>query len=45
MNQHLPAVIGRPLRAVTRTASSSPSVGSLHRHEEEHAVLMDRAFG
>jgi 2-oxoglutarate dehydrogenase E1 component len=44
MNQHLPAVIGRPLRAVTRTASSSPSVGSLHRHEEEHAVLMDRAF-
>ncbi len=45
MNQHLPAAILRTVRGVTRVASSSPSVGSLHRHEEEHRALMDRAFG
>jgi 2-oxoglutarate dehydrogenase complex dehydrogenase (E1) component-like enzyme len=44
MNQHLPGAILRTVRAVTRAASSSPSVGSLHRHEQEHAVLMDAAF-
>ena len=44
MNQHLPGAIGRTVRSVTRSASSSPSVGSLHRHEEEHRDLMDRAF-
>ncbi len=44
MNQHLPAQIARPIRPVSRAASSSPSVGSLHRHEQEHAVLMDAAF-
>jgi multifunctional 2-oxoglutarate metabolism enzyme len=45
MNQHLPRAIMRTVEGVTRVASSSPSVGSLHRHEEEHRVLMDRAFG
>jgi 2-oxoglutarate dehydrogenase E1 component len=44
MNQHLPAAILRTVRGITRVASSSPSVGSLHRHEEEHRALMDRAF-
>ena len=44
MNQHLPGAIGRTVLPVTRSASSSPSVGSLHRHEEEHRDLMDRAF-
>ncbi len=44
MNQHLPTAIMRTVRGITRDASSSPSVGSLHRHEEEHRVLMDRAF-
>jgi hypothetical protein len=29
---------------VTRVASSSPSVGSLHRHEQENRALMDQAF-
>ena len=33
------------VRSVTRPMSSSPSVGSLHRHEEEHRALMDQAFG
>ncbi len=44
MNQHLPRAIMRTVAGVTRTASSSPSVGSLHRHEQEHRALMDRAF-
>jgi 2-oxoglutarate dehydrogenase E1 component len=44
MNQHLPGAIMRTVRPVTRSASSSPSVGSLHRHEEEHRALMDEAF-
>jgi 2-oxoglutarate dehydrogenase E1 component len=44
MNQHLPGAISRTVRSVTRAMSSSPSVGSLHRHEEEHRSLMDRAF-
>jgi 2-oxoglutarate decarboxylase len=44
MNQHLPRAILRTVTGVTRVASSSPSVGSLHRHEEEQRALMDRAF-
>jgi hypothetical protein len=44
MNQHLPRAIMRTVGGVTREAGSSPSVGSLHRHEEEQRVLMDRAF-
>ncbi len=45
MNQHLPLAINRTLWSVTRSASSSPSVGSLHRHEEEQRELLDQAFG
>ena len=44
MNQHLPTAIERTIRPVTRTQSSSPSVGSLHRHEQEQRDLLDRAF-
>ncbi|MDH4015913.1 MAG: multifunctional oxoglutarate decarboxylase/oxoglutarate dehydrogenase thiamine pyrophosphate-binding subunit/dihydrolipoyllysine-residue succinyltransferase subunit [Actinomycetota bacterium] len=44
MNQHLPTAIERTVRPVTRTQSSSPSVGSLHRHEQEQRDLLDRAF-
>ncbi len=44
MNQHLPTAIERTIRSVTRTQSSSPSVGSLHRHEQEQHDLLDRAF-
>jgi multifunctional 2-oxoglutarate metabolism enzyme len=44
MNQHLPVAIDRTVRPATRAASSAPSVGSLHRHEEEHRLLMDEAF-
>ncbi len=45
MNQHLPGVINRTVASVTRGPSSSPSVGSLHRHEEEQRDLLARAFG
>jgi 2-oxoglutarate dehydrogenase E1 component len=44
MNQHLPGATRRPVRPVTRSYSSSPSVGSQHRHEDEHRALMDEAF-
>ena len=44
MNQHLPTAVMRTVLPITRPASSSPSVGSLHRHEEEQRDLMDRAF-
>ncbi len=33
-----------PVEAVTREASSSPSVGTLKRHMEEQKALVDRAF-
>jgi multifunctional 2-oxoglutarate metabolism enzyme len=33
-----------PVEAVTRPASSSPSVGTLKRHMEEQKALVDRAF-
>ena len=44
MSLHLPKILNRPLRAVTRPAGSAPSVGSLHRHEEEQEALLAGAF-
>jgi 2-oxoglutarate dehydrogenase E1 component len=44
MNQHLPRAVGRTVRHVTRAAGSAPSVGSLHRHEQEQRDLLERAF-
>ncbi|MSW38652.1 MAG: multifunctional oxoglutarate decarboxylase/oxoglutarate dehydrogenase thiamine pyrophosphate-binding subunit/dihydrolipoyllysine-residue succinyltransferase subunit, partial [Actinobacteria bacterium] len=41
---NLPEVIGRPLTLVSRSASSSPAVGSHHRHEVEQAALVTQAF-
>ena len=35
----------RPLRAVSRAASASPSTGSTKKHQVEHDALMDEAFG
>jgi 2-oxoglutarate dehydrogenase E1 component len=32
------------VEAVTRPASSSPSVGTVKRHMEEQKALIDRAF-
>jgi len=44
MALNLPEVIGRPLTPVTRPASSSPAVGSHHRHDDEQRGLVERAF-
>ncbi len=44
MNQHLPTAVHRTVRGVTRPSGSAPSVGSLHRHEQEQRDLLDRAF-
>ncbi len=45
MALNLPEHIGRPLVPVTRTASSSPAVGSHHRHEDQQRALAERALG
>ncbi len=44
MAMNLPEVIGRAISGVTRPASSSPAVGSHHRHELEQAALVQQAF-
>jgi len=44
MAMNLPQVINHPIRGVTRPASSSPAVGSHHRHELEQAALVAQAF-
>jgi 2-oxoglutarate dehydrogenase E1 component len=44
MAMNLPEVIGHQLTGVTRDASSSPAVGSHHRHEVEQAALVQEAF-
>jgi 2-oxoglutarate dehydrogenase E1 component len=41
---NLPAVINRMVEGVTRPASSSPAVGSHHRHEVEQETLITQAF-
>ncbi len=41
---NLPEVIGRPLSLVSRAASSSPAVGSHHKHEVEQEALVKQAF-
>jgi len=44
MAMNLPEVIGHVITGVTRPASSSPAVGSHHRHELEQAALVQQAF-
>ncbi|MDP1876905.1 MAG: multifunctional oxoglutarate decarboxylase/oxoglutarate dehydrogenase thiamine pyrophosphate-binding subunit/dihydrolipoyllysine-residue succinyltransferase subunit [Actinomycetota bacterium] len=41
---NLPGIIDRPLRSVTRPASSSPAVGTHQRHEQEQRALVEQAF-
>ena len=41
---NLPEVIGRPLTLISRPASSSPAVGSHHKHEVEQETLVKQAF-
>ena len=44
MAMNMPELIGRPLVGVSRPASSSPAVGSHHRHEIEQETLVTQAF-
>ncbi len=44
MALHLPERIGRPLVRVSRAESSSPAVGSHHRHDAEQRALVEQAF-
>lgn len=41
---NLPEVINRPVSVTSREKSSSPAVGSHHRHEVEQAAMVARAF-
>ena len=41
---NLPEIINRPVSLISRDKSSSPAVGSHHRHEVEQAALVERAF-
>ncbi len=44
MGLNLPAVIDHPINLVSRTASSSPAVGSHHRHDVEQRAIVESAF-
>ncbi len=41
---NLPEIIDRPVSGITRTASSSPAVGTHQRHEQEQRHLVEQAF-
>ncbi len=41
---NLPEVVDRPVRGVSRPSSSSPAVGTHHRHEAEQKALVAQAF-
>jgi multifunctional 2-oxoglutarate metabolism enzyme len=45
MALNLPERIGRPLLRISRDASSSPAVGSHHRHDAEQRSIVEQAFG
>jgi 2-oxoglutarate dehydrogenase E1 component len=41
---NLPEIVQRPVRGVSRRASSSPAVGTHQRHEQEQRLLVEQAF-
>ena len=41
---NLPEIINRQVTVISRERSSSPAVGSHHRHEVEQAAIVERAF-
>jgi 2-oxoglutarate dehydrogenase complex dehydrogenase (E1) component-like enzyme len=41
---NLPEIVERPVRGVSRRASSSPAVGTHQRHEQEQRLLVEQAF-
>ena len=44
VSMHLPQVVGRPVRVVSRMASASPASGRAKQHQAEQAALLDAAF-
>ena len=44
MAVNLPGIIGREIEGISRPSSSSPAVGSHHRHEEEQRAVVEAAF-
>jgi 2-oxoglutarate dehydrogenase complex dehydrogenase (E1) component-like enzyme len=45
MALNLPGILGgRPVEGISRPSSSSPAVGSHHRHEEEQLAVVEAAF-
>jgi len=44
MAMNLPEILKRPIKGVTRAASSAPAVGTHARHEEEQRALVEQAF-
>ena len=40
----LPELLGRDVARVSRPASSSPAVGSHHRHDEQQRSIVEQAF-
>ncbi|AEE46779.1 multifunctional oxoglutarate decarboxylase/oxoglutarate dehydrogenase thiamine pyrophosphate-binding subunit/dihydrolipoyllysine-residue succinyltransferase subunit [Cellulomonas fimi] len=44
LSAHLPELVGRPLRAVSRPESASPAAGSAKMHQAQQAELVSQAF-
>ncbi|UZN04604.1 multifunctional oxoglutarate decarboxylase/oxoglutarate dehydrogenase thiamine pyrophosphate-binding subunit/dihydrolipoyllysine-residue succinyltransferase subunit [Cellulomonas sp. S1-8] len=44
VSTHLPEIVGRPLRAVSRPGSASPAAGSAKKHAMEQRALIEEAF-
>lgn len=44
MSMHLPQLVERPLRVVSRHESASPAAGSAKKHAAEQKELVEAAF-
>ncbi|ASR54045.1 2-oxoglutarate dehydrogenase E1 component [Cellulomonas sp. PSBB021] len=44
LSMHLPQLLGRTLRAVSRPESASPATGTAKKHQAQQATLVEEAF-
>jgi len=44
VSMHMPQIVGRPIRVVSRPESASPATGSAKKHQAEQAQLLEEAF-
>ena len=44
LSMHLPQLLGRTLRVVSRKESASPAAGSAKKHQAQQANLVETAF-